>query len=934
MREDSLSGQEPLGPHAIDAIRQSESRYRSLFKNSPVAIWVTDFSQVKACIDKLRAEGTTDFATYFDAHPETAREWARRVQVRDVNSSALKMFEADGKKALLGGLNPILEEDSFTSFKSQLMAICKDKLHLESDVTTRTLAGRRIYGVMRWSVEPGSEKTYARVIMSMLDVTEHRRTETELKLLAHTLRSVSECVCITDMCDEICFVNEAFLGTYGFAEHELVGKNIARVRSANNPPEITREILPATLRGGWRGEILNRRKDGSDFPIYLSTSIVRDENRKPIYLVGVARDITEERKVLEEIHHSRQMLQSILDNIPQRVFWKDRDSRFLGCNKSFACDAGLSHPREIVGMDDFEMPWRAAAHSYRENDRFVMDTGMPRLRIEEPQRRPDGTVSWFRISKVPRRDRDGRVIGMLGVYEDITEPKQAEQALRVSEEKYRRFFDEDLSAAYICSPEGRILACNPTFLRIFGCESLAAAMDMNMSSFYPEPEAWGTVLQRLLKHKKLESQESELRRRDGYPVFVVENMFGVFDPQGRLLEIKGYLFDDTRRKKLEEQFRQSQKIEAVGRLAGGIAHDFNNLLTCINGYAELLCSDLAEDSTQRKFAEEIRVSGERAAKLTSQLLAFSRRQFMQQECFDINDIIRNLEQMLLRLIGEDVKMSFALDPQIGSAKADPGQVEQVIMNLVVNARDAMPQGGHLCIRTSNVDLSEDFVCEHGGAKPGPHIMLSVSDTGCGIRTQDRSHLFEPFFTTKEIGKGTGLGLSTVYGIVKQSEGCISVASMEGHGSTFAVYLPLVDGKSNPRISNPYPAGSVAGSETVLLVEDEGPVLELARRLLRMHGYQVLCAPDGEMALQLGKEHAAPIHLLITDVMMPGMKGPELAQQVMALHPDIKVLFMSGYPEEVLFHKGALEPNAAFLHKPFNSCTLFSKVRETLETSGN
>jgi len=931
MLEDSLSGKGPIGLNAVEAIQQSESRYRSLFENSPVAIWVEDFSEVKTYIDKLRAEGITDFASYFEAHPGTVKECARRVQVQNVNSSALKMFEADSKEALLGGLGSVFEEDSFAQFKPQLMAICKGELLLESEVTNRTLTGRRIYCVLRWSVEPGSEETYAKVIVSLLDVTEHRRTESELNLLAHTLRSVSECVSITDMSDNICFVNEAFLGAYGFEEHELVGKNIALVRSSNNPPEITREILPATLRGGWRGEILNRRKDGNDFPIYLSTSIVRDENRKPIYLVGIARDITEGRRVQEEIHRSRQKLQLILDNIPQRVFWKDRDFRFLGCNKPFAGDAGLSHPREIIGKDDFDMPWSAAAHSYCEDDRRVMDTGMPQLRFEEPRPKPDGTISWLRTSKVPLHDREGRVIGMLGVYEDITEQKQAEQALRASEEKYRKFFDEDLSAAYICSAEGKILACNPTFVQIFGCESSAVAMDMNMASLYPESGAWEAVLQRLIQHKKLEHQESELKRRDGYPVFVVQNMFGVFDNQGKLVEIKGYLFDETRRKKLEEQFRQSQKIEAVGRLAGGIAHDFNNLLTCINGYAELLCADLAECSPQLKFAEEIRASGERAAKLTSQLLAFSRRQFLQQESLDINDIVRNLEQMLRRLIGEDIQMSFMLDPQIGSVKADPGQVEQVIMNLVVNARDAMPHGGHLCIQTSNVDLAEDFVYEHGGAKPGQHAMLSVDDTGCGIRAQDRLHLFEPFFTTKEIGKGTGLGLSTVYGIVKQSEGCISVASKEGLGSTFAVYLPFVEGKPNPRKKNAYPVARPAGSETVLLVEDEEPVLELARRLLRMHGYRVLSAPNGRMALQIGREHSTPIHLLITDVVMPGMKGPELAQQVMALHPDIKVLFMSGYSEEVFFHKGALEPNMAFLHKPFNSSTLSEKVREILGT---
>ncbi len=929
MLEDSVFELEPLEQTASEALQQSETRYRRLFENSPVALWDEDFSAVKRYIDGLRSDGVEDFESYFNGHPGAVAECARLVKVSGVNPSALKLIEAESQEALLGGLTSVFAEESLAQFKVQVLAICRGELLLESEVTNRTLTGRRIHCVLRWSVEPGSEKTYSKVIVSLLDVTERKRTKHELNLLAHTLRSVSESVCITDMSDNICYVNEAFLGTYGYKEHELLGQNIAIVRSPNNPPEVTREILPATLRGGWRGEVFNRRKDGNDFPIYLSTSIVRDENRKPIYLVGIARDITDDRRVQEEIHRSRQMFRLILDNIPQRVYWKDRNFRFLGCNKPFAGDAGLAHPREIVGKDDFEMSWREAAHLYREDDRRVMEQDVPKLRFEELQPKPDGTALWVRTSKIPLHDREGKVIGLLGTYEDITEQKQAEQALRDSEEKYRKFFDEDLSGVYISSPEGQLLACNPTFARIFGFESTAAAIGINLASLYPEPGAWATAVQLLRERKKLENQEIELRRMDGNPVFVVENMFGMSDGQGTLVQVKGYIFDDTRRKTLEEQFRQSQKIEAVGKLAGGIAHDFNNLLTCINGYAELLISDLEECSPHRKFAEEIRSSGERAAKLTSQLLAFSRRQFLQQEFLNINDIARDMEQMLRRLIGEDIQLSIVLNPQIGSVKADPGQMEQVIMNLVVNARDAMPNGGHLCIQTANVDLAENMALEHGSAKPGHHVMLAVSDSGCGISVENRLHLFEPFFTTKAIGKGTGLGLSMVYGIVKQSEGCISVASREGLGSTFAVYFPRVEGQPNPRKNTAHSTARHAGSETVLLVEDEEGVLELARRLLHMFGYQVLSAPDGAKALQICREHTKPIHLLITDVVMPGMRGPELAREIMALRPGIKVLFMSGHAEDMILQKGALEPNTAFLNKPFNSCSLPRKVRELL-----
>ena len=929
MKRHSFLDFETCGAAAVEALRHSERRYRGLFENSPVAIWEEDFSAVKIHIDALRAKGVGDFESYFKEHPEAVRECARLVKILNVNLSALRLFEAGSKEELLGGLASVLEEESLAQFRMQLIAISKDELLLESEVTNRTLAGRKIHAALHWSVQPGSEKTFSNVIVSFLDITERKRAEHELSLLAHTLRSISECVSITDMSDIICFVNEAFLKTYGFEEHELMGKSITLVRSPGNPPELTREILPATLRGGWRGEILNRRKDGSEFPIYLSTSIVRDENRKPIYLVGIARDVAEDRRVQDEIHRSQQMLRLILDNIPQRVFWKDRDYRYLGCNKAFAYDTGLSHPRELIGRNDFDMSWRETAQLYREDDRRVMETDTPKLRFEEPQHKPDGTVLWLRTSKVPLHDREGKVIGVLGTYEDITEQKQAEQALRTSEERYRKFFEEDLSGVYISSPEGRLLACNPTFLQIFGFESLEQAISTDIATLYPSPGEWEAVIQLLQERKKLEHRESELQRKDGKPVYVVENMFGVFDAQGKLLQVKGYIFDDTSRKKLEEEFRQSQKIEAVGRLAGGIAHDFNNLLTCINGYTELLLYDLKEPDPKRKSVDEIRSAAQKATKLTRQLLAFSRHQVLQLEVLDLNKIVREMEQMLHRLIREDIHLNIVMAPALGHVKADPGQIEQVIMNLVVNGRDAMPNGGSLSIETANVDLDEDFVLEHNGARPGRHVMLAVSDDGCGINAEARSHIFEPFFTTKEIGKGMGLGLSTVYGIVKQSEGYISVESQVGRGSTFAVYLPRAEGEACHSKRKAATAAHQHGSETILLVEDEESVLELTGRLLRMHGYCVLSASDGTSALRICREHGAPIHLLITDVVMPVLGGLKLAQQIVDMRPDIKVLFMSGYSDEAILHTGSLKPHTAFLHKPFAASSLTDKVREVL-----
>jgi len=911
-------------------LRQSESRYRNLFENCPVVLWEEDFSAIKKYIDLLRAKGVEDFRSWFNEHPEEVAVCARLVKVIDVNQEALRFYEAESKEALLGGLQLVLSEEGYGQFREQLIAVTEGKTQMEAEVTNRTLSGKVVHAAMRWSVVHGYERTLSRVIVSLLDMSEAKRAEQDISLLAHTLRSISEGVSITDMSDNVRFVNEAFRKMYGFGDHELIGQNITIVRSPNNPPEITREILPATLRGGWRGELLNRRKDGSEFRVYLSTSIVRDEKQRPIFLVGVATDLTERKRVEEEIYRSRQMLQLVLDNIPQRVFWKDRNSRYLGCNKPFAYDAGLSHPREIIGKEDFEMPWGEQAHLYRADDRLVMETNTPKLSFEEPQRGSGGRLLWVRTSKVPLQDREGKVIGVLGTYENITEDRQAEEALRASEEKYRKFFDEDLSGVYISTPKGGLVACNPTFLQIFGFSSLEEAMSADVTALYPNPADREVFLQQLREHKKLERRETEGRRKDGKPIYLVENAFGVFDEQGNLVEIKGYLFDDTNRKKLEEQFRQSQKMEAVGRLAGGIAHDFNNLLTCINGYSELLTLKMDGRDPSRKFAEEIHAAGEKAAALTRQLLAFSRRQVLQPEVLDLNSVVRDLEQMIRRLIGEDIDLHVIQSSPLGRVKADPGQISQVIMNLVVNARDAMPHGGHLIIQTADVELDENFVLEPSGTRPGHYVMLAVRDSGSGMGPEVRSHLFEPFFTTKELGKGTGLGLSTVYGIVKQSEGYVSVDSRVGVGTTFTIYLPRVEGSPQNGSREPDISSDKQNSETILLVEDEKSVLELAQRLLSRQGYRVISANNGSSALQVCREQVDPIHLLVTDVVMPKMEGRDLARQIRALLPQIKVLFVSGYSEDAILHQGLLEPGTAFLQKPFTADSLPRKVREALD----
>jgi PAS domain S-box-containing protein len=410
----------------------------------------------------------------------------------------------------------------------------------------------------------------------------------------------------------------------------------------------------------------------------------------------------------------------------------------------------------------------------------------------------------------------------------------------------------------------------------------------------------------------------------------MRNIATVIVEQDQPVKLRGLLIDITERKNLEDQLRQSQRVEAVGKLAGGIAHDFNNLVTIISGYGNLLMSRLNEDDAARKDIEEIKKAAERAASLTQQLLAFSRRQVLLPKVLDLNAVLINMEEMLQRLIGEDIDLVSVQDPALGRVKADPGQMEQVIMNLVVNARDAMPKGGKLTIETGNVEIQQSYRTGDVALVPGRYVMLAVSDTGCGMDAETQTRIFEPFFTTKGPGKGTGLGLSTVYGIVKQSGGYVFVYSEASRGTTFKIYLPRIEGSVEPPEQPKIPVALCGGNETVLLVEDEPGVRVLVRETLQLYGYKVLEARHGYEALLIEQDYLNPIHMLISDVVMPQMSGREVADRLASARRDLKVLYISGYTEAAVIHHGVLDPGTAFLQKPFAPDDLVRKVREVLD----
>ncbi|MHB1012918.1 MAG: ATP-binding protein [Desulfobacteria bacterium] len=507
---------------------------------------------------------------------------------------------------------------------------------------------------------------------------------------------------------------------------------------------------------------------------------------------------------------------------------------------------------------------------------------------------------------------------------------RADEALRLSEKRYRSLFENMLEGYAYCrmlvgdgGPRDFVyLDVNDAFGKLTGLKDVVGKKVTEVIPGIREsnPELF-EIYARVSSTGKAEKAEIYV---DPLKIWF---SLSVYSPaRGFFVAV----FDNiTERRKLEEQLRQSQKMEAVGQLAGGIAHDFNNLLTVINGYAELLQNRIDEKSPLRGNVDEIRHAGDRAASLTRQLLAFSRRQVLQPKVLDLNGVISGLGTMLRRLIGEDIELRTLLRPELGAVLADPGQIEQVLLNLAVNARDAMSAGGTLILETDNVVIDETFAKEHPAVVPGPYVLLAVSDAGTGIPREIRERIFEPFFSTKEKGKGTGLGLSMVYGIVKQSNGYISVYSEVGKGTTFKIYLPRVEGEVQV-LSSASPAASLQSDETVLVVEDESSVQGVIERVLSGNGYRVLLAGEGSEALRVSGEHEGPIDLLITDVVMPGMGGREVASRLKTTRPGLRVLFISGYTENAISHHGVLDAGLAFLQKPFMSDALLRKVREVLD----
>ncbi len=679
--------------------------------------------------------------------------------------------------------------------------------------------------------------------------------------------------------------------------------------------------------------------------VYTTAIPVRSQDGKLEQAIIMLQDLTDLqvlRRSEEALRTTEERFRSIFQQAGAGMVTVRADGSFLQVNPTFCTMLGYTESEllrkkitEVTHDDD-----KRAVHL------GLVDVGTGRSRATEMEQRfvrRDGNTVWCHTTGVWQFDRNDRPTFSVVLVHDISERKHAEQALALSQKQYE---------VLVHSIDGIVWEADPKAFRFsFVSRQAERILGYPVDRWLAQPRFWRNnihpndleqvvaALADAVDEKRGGEFEYRMLASDGRTVWVRDTVSMVLR-RGKVTKLRGMMVDVTERKaaeealrKSEEQLRQSQKMEAIGRLAGGIAHDFNNLLTAITGYGDFLIRGLGDEHPLQREANEIYKAAQRAADLTGQLLAFSRQQVLQPKVLDLKWVVADMELMLHRLIGEHIELTTDVEAPIGAVKADPGQLQQVILNLVVNGRDAMSDGGTLRIETQDVALDETYTERHPGMTPGEYVMLAVSDQGCGMDEETKARLFEPFFTTKEQGKGTGLGLSTVYGIVTQSGGHISVHSAPGEGSTFKVYLPRID---NPEVTGPKvpdkPAAEPAtGTERILLVEDDDSVRELAREILEMHGYHVVEASNGVEALAVFEAETDKLDLMVTDLVMPQMGGRDLAKKIAPDHPDLRVLYLSGYTDSVVLHQGMLDPGSFFLQKPFTPADLAIKVREALDT---
>ncbi len=779
------------------------------------------------------------------------------------------------------------------------------------------------------------------VILSITrDITELKRVETALREseeLYRTLVSLSpDAISVVDMNGSLVFTSPKATQMFGDApDGKFLGRSIfswvAPEDHEKASANIQRLMREGTLAGA---EYTLVKQDGTRFIGEVNAAVIHSPDGSPMSMIVITRDVTERKRAEAILRESEQRFRSLVENSPFAYQALDIDGCYIDVNQEL-CDLLGYRPDELIGRSFAEFwPENVRASFAQSFEAFKRDRKVNRELLLITK---DGQEVSVILAGRIEQDNDGNFVRTHCILTDITRRKMAEIALRESEERFSRFFRATPVGTSISRlSDGLYADVNDAWLGLFGCvrEEIIGQNSLELG-MWANPEDRARIVEILQEHGRMQDFEIQMVRKSGEirDVSISAEVIEVAAEQ----YILGLTHDITERKraqeereKLEAQLFQSQKMESVGRLAGGVAHDFNNMLGVIIGRAEMaLYKDVSTDELHHNL-KEILNAGLRSADLTRQLLAFARKQTAVPKILDLNDTISGMLKMLRRLIGEDIDLFWAPELDLWKVKIDPSQVDQILVNIVVNARDAISGVGAITMRTENTVIDDSVRAETPEFSPGEYVLLTVSDNGTGMSKDVCENIFEPFFTTKELGKGTGLGLSTVYGIVKQNDGFIYVASEPGKGTTFNIYLPRFEIETTPVPSEEAAGKPPSGSETILLVEDDEPILNLGKTILEMLGYTVLAAKAPGQAIDLVEGHPGDIHLLITDVVMPGMNGRELAEQLGAVRPNLKCLYMSGYTADLIAHRGILDEGVNFIQKPFGSEDFAAKVRQVLD----
>ena len=913
------------------SLRDSKDNLRSLVEDAPISIWEEDYSEVKDRLNHLKEEGVEDFDSYFDSHPDELKTCARLVRVVNLNASArasMGISESDPSPEL----DTAFSKETYSIFKDQLLAMVRGETRFSGESISTAGEGTPRHYMINWTVMPGHEKDYSRVFITGSEITDVKHAEAALRQsedkFALAFRASPDALCITSMADDhFIEVNDSFLHIMGYDRDEVIGSTFRNLNFWANSNEFLEFSRRMRVEGGvrdFRARFL--RRNGESIIMAISSEPIVLEGRA--CLLSIARDVSQLESARQALKDSEEKYRHLVENNPSMITHTTPSGEILFINRAFP---GFSID-QMIGANIFDF----LQDEFHEHIRAVFEqvakkgvTSGFEAAIEDPT----GDAVWLKTFISPIY-HEKSLDSLLLVSHDKTEARKIESALRESEKEYRTLVEAATDAIFIVQ-DNVIRFCNSSLLKISG---------------YPMEEVMGKPFLRFVSTKdreritqihQMRQQGKEMPRRyeaavvsRGGALVNVEINVADYSFQGR----PAYLIimrDITERHELEARMRQAQKIEVVGQLAGGVAHDFNNLLTVISGYSQMIQADQNLDETLRQRVELIRRAGDRAQSLTNQLLAFSRKQIAQPESMDLNHVIRESIHMLSSLIPEDIRIVLNLEAKLPNIIADPHQIEQVLINLVVNARDAIEEKGdaheepRIEIATGTVYLDGKYVASHPDATSGPAVAWSVSDTGTGMERKVRTRIFEPFYTTKEMGRGTGLGLSSVYGIVKQNRADITLSSIPGEGSTFRIFWPMGI-HSGSRSSGVHEPRYVGGNETILLVEEDHEFRHFLTQELHRMGYNVLEVDNGREALQVIEDSSRSIDLMIMDLDVAGTTSRGLVAEARERRAALPIICSAGYCDDLAIHPGPAGEGIILFRKPCLMSDLALLIRSGIE----